>query len=114
MFKGLGIEITSITAWGGGAKNKLWRQIQADIFNLPILISSTQEGSAYGAAITAAVGTGIFSSIKEACRQWIKMKEKILPNPENVAVYDQTYHIYRSLYPKLKDDFRALSKLENV
>jgi len=111
IFKGLGIEISSVTAWGGGAKNKIWRQIQADIFNLPILISPTQEGSAYGAAITAAVSIGIFSTIKEACREWIRIKEKILPNPENVAVYDQAYHIYRNLYPKLKDDFHALSEL---
>ena len=113
-FKELGVDITSVTAWGGGAKNKIWRQIQADIFNLPILISPTQEGSAYGAAITAAVSIGIFSSIKEACREWIRMKEKILPNPENVAVYNKAYRIYRNLYPNLKDSFHGLSKLENV
>jgi len=111
IFKGLGIEITSVTAWGGGARNKLWRQIQADVFNLPILISPTQEGSAYGAAITAAVSIGIFSSIKEACREWIIIKEKILPNPKNVAVYNKAYLIYQDLYPKLKDDFHALSEL---
>ncbi|GAI28692.1 unnamed protein product, partial [marine sediment metagenome] len=29
-FKELGIEISNVTTWGGGAKNKLWRQIQAD------------------------------------------------------------------------------------
>jgi xylulokinase len=110
-FKELGIEITSVITWGGGAKNKLWRQIQADIFNVPILISPTQEGSAYGAAVTAAVSIGIFSSIKEACKEWIRIKEKILPNPKNVAVYDRAYHIYRNLYPKLKDDFHGLSEL---
>jgi len=110
-FKELGIEITSVTTWGGGAKNKIWRQIQADIFNLPILISPTQEGSAYGAAITAAVSVGIFSSIKEACQEWIRIKEKILPNPKNVAVYNKAYLIYRGLYSKLKDDFHGLSEL---
>jgi xylulokinase len=110
-FKELGIEITSVTAWGGGAKNKIWQQIQADIFNRPILISPTQEGSAYGAAITAAVSIGIFSSIKEACRKWIIIKEKILPNPKNVAVYNKAYLIYQDLYPKLRDDFHALSEL---
>ncbi len=111
IFKELGIEITSVTAWGGGAKNKIWRQIQADIFNLPILISSTQEGSAYGAAITAAVGTGIYPTIKEACQEWIKIKAKVLPTPKNVALYNQAYLIYRGLYAKLKDDFHSLCKL---
>ncbi|MFQ5835580.1 MAG: xylulokinase, partial [bacterium] len=108
-FKELGIEISSVTTWGGGAKNKLWRQIQADIFNLPILISPTQEGSAYGAAVTAAVSIGIFSTIKETCQEWIKIKGEILPIPENVAVYDKAYLIYRGLYSKLKDDFHTLS-----
>jgi len=110
-FKGLGIEITSVTTWGGGARNKIWRQIQADIFNLPILISPTQEGSAYGAAITAAVSIGIYPTIKEACREWIKIKGEVLPVPENVEVYKKAYLIYRGLYSKLKDDFHALSEL---
>ncbi len=114
IFKGLGIEISSVTAWGGGARNKLWRQIQADIFNLPILISPTQEGSAYGATITAAVSIGIFSTIKEASRQWIKIKGEVLPIPANVAVYNKAYLIHRGLYSKLKHDFHTLSKLENV
>jgi xylulokinase len=111
MFKGLGIEITSVTAWGGGTKNKIWRQIQADIFNLPILISPTQEGSAYGAAITAAVGIEIYATIKEACSEWIRIKEKILPIPKNVAVYNKAYLTYRGLYSKLKDSFHSLSQL---
>jgi xylulokinase len=110
-FKELGIEITSVTTWGGGARNKIWQQIQADIFNLPILISPTQEGSAYGAAITATVSIGIFSTIKEACQEWIKIKGEILPISENVAVYNKAYRIYRGLYSKLKDDFHGLSKL---
>ena len=110
-FKELGIEITSVTTWGGGAKNKLWRQIQADIFNLPILISPTQEGSAYGATLTAAVGIGIYPTIKEACREWIKIKGEVLPIPANVEVYNKAYLIYRGLYSKLKDDFNTLSEL---
>ncbi len=110
-FKELGIEIPSVTTWGGGTKNKLWRQIQANIFNLPMLISPTQEGSAYGAAITAAVSIGIYSTIKEACRKWTRTKEKILPIPKNVAVYNKAYLIYRGLYSKLKDDFHSLCEL---
>ena len=111
IFKGLGIEISSVTAGGGGARNKIWRQIQADIFNLPILISSTQEGSAYGAALTAAVNIGIYPAIKEACQEWIKIKGEVLPIPKNVAVYNKAYLIYRGLYLKLKDDFHSLFEL---
>jgi len=112
-FKKLDIKPSYIIATGGGAKNKIWRQIQSDIFNLPVFVANTEEASAYGASLIAAVGCGFFSSVEEACHKWIEKKKVALPNPREVRIYDEVYQIYRHLYNKLKKDFHCLSQIEN-
>ena len=108
-FKKAGIKPSYVTAGGGGARSKVWRQIQADIFNLPVFTANTEDSSAYGASLIAAVGTGIFPTVEEACQEWVKKENETIPNPEEVEVYEKIYQVYHSLYPKLKEDFHTLS-----
>ena len=100
-----GLDITEIRAMGGGAKSKLWRQIQADIYNTPVVTMNMEEGSAAGAAILGAVACGYFKSVEEACETIIKPVSCIEPIGENVKCYDDYYLTYRSLYPALKESF---------
>lgn len=52
---------------GGGAKSEVWRQMAADIFGLPVAtISGSGEGGAYGAALVAGVGLGLWKDLVEA------------------------------------------------
>jgi xylulokinase len=73
-----------------------------------VTINAT-EGSAYGAALLAAAGTGGFSSVEEACRRSIRATDRCEPNPRLTPIYEEYYSIYRSLYANLKDSFRAVS-----
>ena len=44
---------------GGGSQSALWRQIYADVYNMPIIKTNIdQQAAALGAAAVAAVGTG--------------------------------------------------------
>ncbi len=113
-FKKAGIKPSYVTTGGGGARNKAWRQIQADIFNLPVFTANTKESSAYGACLIAAVGTGVFPTIEKACQEWVRKENETVPNPQEVETYEKAYQVYRSLYPKLKEDFHVLSGLENI
>ncbi len=110
IIRSLGIPIKEVRVSGGGAKSKLWRQTLADIFNARVDVINSAEGSAYGAAILAAVGVGAFKNIDEACSKLIKVTESIYPIDKNVKKYRQTYLIYNSLYEKLKDTFEDISK----
>jgi len=49
----LGIKPHEIRLTGGGSKNRLWRQIAADIFNVEVVCPTVDEGAAYGAALQA-------------------------------------------------------------
>lgn len=108
LIRDLGLPIEQILASGGGSKSSLWRSMQADIFGLTIHSVEANEGPAYGAAILAGVGTGCFASVQDACQQFIKISDAASPEPRNMAIYEQYYEIYRSLYPTLKTSFQAL------
>lgn len=104
IFKESGAEISSIRLGGGGAKSKLWRQIQADVYGKTVEIIEADEGAAFGAAILAGVGAGAWKSVDEACEKTIRVKETVEPDAESVEKLNENYKIYRSLYSALKNN----------
>ncbi len=104
---GLG-EIKQVRVSGGGAKSALWRQILADVTNSELVTVNTTEGGAFGAALLAAVGAGVWSTVPEACQATIDVVSTTSPQPEQVAVYEELYPLYQGLYPALKPTFDAV------
>jgi len=111
MQKEMGIPITQVRASGGGGRSTLWRQIQADIFGAELVTINATEGPAYGAALLAAVGVGVYSSVEQACRSAIQVVERTTPIPGHVALYEDYYAIYRALYPALKPCFDKVTEV---
>ena len=101
----LGASVEAVRASGGGAKSPLWRSILAGVFSKPIATLQTQEGSAYGAALLAMVGTGAFGSVAEACSSAIVEQRRDQPDPDLTAAYGRSYGMFRELYPALRDFF---------
>lgn len=92
-----------IVSVGGGAKNKDWLQMQADIFNTPVVTLETEQGPGMGAAMIAAVGAGWFTDFKECSDVFVNYQSEVQPNLENVKKYEKSYAIYREIYPTIKD-----------
>lgn len=107
----MGISISEVRASGGGGRSDFWRHLQADIYNTPIVLTNASEGPAYGVAILAGVGNGVWSSVEEACRACIKKTEKISPNKKQAAAYDRYFQTYEKLYGDLKSRFVEMSGL---
>ena len=82
----------------------------SDIFKSPWTLDNAQEGAAYGAAIIAAVGIKVKSSVEEVSKEWIEETERISPGAD-VEIYEKMYSHYIELYPLLKDHFQAMSDL---
>jgi xylulokinase len=101
----LGVAVTSVRASGGGAKSPFWRQLLADIFNKRVVVLETQEGSAYGAALLAQVGTRAYASVPEACRATIREVDSTRPDAARAEVYARGHQVYRALYPALRPLF---------
>ena len=100
--------VNQVRASGGGTRSPLWRQILADVLGAELVTVNTTEGAAYGAAILAAVGTGAFASVPEACAQLVRVTGQTLPSPA-VAAYEKQYQLYRQLYPALQPLFQQLA-----
>jgi len=110
IIRGMGVEVQQIRASGGGAKSALWRQMQADVFGSPVVTTDKDEGPAFGVALLAAVGTGAYASVEEACDATIRVVSEVEPNPANSAVYNEYYPIYRQLYLDLKARFEQTAR----
>jgi xylulokinase len=98
----MGVKVESVRVSGGGARSPFWRQMLADIFAKPVAVPATQEGSAYGAALLALVGTGEYASVPEVCRAAVRIVETVAPRAEAVKVYAEGRRKYQALYPALR------------
>ena len=87
-FDELGLTPTEIRLTGGGSKSKVWRQISADVFGVPVVGLATAEGASLGGAIQAAhvAGMGTYESL---CGRLVTLDEstRCLPNPANTELY---------------------------
>ena len=109
IFRQMGIPIEQVRASGGGARSAFWRQLQADMYQAPVVTINVSEGGALGVAILAAVGIGDYKSVPEATKAIIKINEKSAPNKKMAALYEKQYGKYAALYPALKDVFPVLN-----
>ena len=111
LLRNMKIRISQIRLSGGGARSAFWRQMQADIYGATCATINAEEGPAYGAAILAAVGTGEFKDVKQACKACIKVTRTIKPDAKGKRAYKKLYDQYVRLYPALKDEFGRIASL---
>jgi xylulokinase len=98
----LNIPARSIRLGGGGARSTLWRKIQADVYGMPVDLLEAEEGAAFGAALLAGIGTGIWPDVDIACKTAVRVAERIKPDAETVSLLDRQYAVYQKLYPALR------------
>ena len=96
-----GAEAEVLRAMGGSANSLLWTQIKSDITGKPIVVPASDTATTLGAALLAGVGVGFYKDYDEAVSLTVKETRRHEPNPENKAIYDQTYQIYLELYKSL-------------
>ena len=106
---GLG-SIDQVRISGGGAKSSLWRQIIADVLDTELVTVNTTEGAAFGAALLAGVGAGVFTDVISACEATIQITGRTNPG-ESKNIYRDYYPIYRELYPSLSEQFHHIAGL---
>lgn len=105
-----GTSVEEFIAIGGGAASDLWCRIMADATGKCVRRSSTLEASSLGAAICAAVGTGMYASAKDAANAMCdKALRETRPCAENCTRYADLLSTYRELYHNLRETFTKLA-----
>ncbi len=108
LMKQAGTRVTTVYLSGGGARSAFWSQMVADVLDRKIRRLAVDEGPSFGAALLAAVGTGVFKDTAEAAKATLRLKPgsaggEILPVAGNAKAYRELYPVYCSIYPSLKD-----------
>ena len=103
ILRGLGIEVSSARASGGGARSELWLRICASVLDVPIERTVAEEGSAFGAALLGGVAGGVFTDVSKAVAAAVQTKDVVEPDAEWARAYGEQQHRFRALYPALRD-----------
>ena len=96
----------------GGAISVLWRQIIADVFDIPIVLVKRRTGAPFGDAILAGVATGVYPDFAIA-KEWAEYIEPMEPNSQNHERYMEYFELYKRLYEHLADDFQELAQIRD-
>ena len=105
VIEGLGVAVNEVRALGGGARSRIWKQMEADIIGRPVLTTTNEEAATLGAAILAGKAIGLYASVEEAAEKMIQIKERLEPVSVNRAIYDENFGTYKRLYDALSPLF---------
>jgi xylulokinase len=98
ILQSLGLSPSELLLTGGGAKSPFLRQLQAEVFGVPVTTVNREEGPAYGAALLAAVGAGAFPDLATATRATLDRQTPLSPSAAAHREYDAPYARFRESY----------------
>jgi xylulokinase len=107
IFGEMGVPVNNIRLGGGGARSRLWRQIQAEVYGKEVEIVEAEEGAAYGAAILAGVGARMWNTVDEACAAVVRVAARVKPANDALATLNRHYQAYRKVYSATRSIFSS-------
>jgi xylulokinase len=114
IFDELQVPVRRIRVGGGGARSLLWRQIQADVFGHPVETVQAEEGPAFGAALLAGVGVGIWPTVDDACDTVVQTLDHTDSRPHVAELMNRHYQRYRQVYPAMRSLVSSVPQLSYV
>ena len=107
IFREMGLPVDEVSCYAGGSRSPVWRQILADVLDLPVRWRQFADYSALGAAIVGGRGLGVLIPEEDFHGQ---ADHALLPVPENARTYRARLSTFRKIYPRLSDIFREISE----
>jgi xylulokinase len=106
-----GIRPERMLGVGGGARNRFWGQMKADVLKLDYIMSDMPDAAALGAGLLGAIAAGMFTSAQDADLPLIlENAVPIKPGAQRTLdTYDHMFKIFDSAYPQLRDLMHALA-----
>jgi xylulokinase len=108
------VQIGRLLLIGGGARSAVWRQILADVLDLPVWLPAlTTEATALGAVVAGGVGVGLFADYNVIDRL-VSPREAEHPEPARHQHYAALLDLFRQTYEALNPIFAKLAGLAAV
>lgn len=106
-----GATVRELRSVGGCSRSDLWNQIKADVIGRPLAVPKTSVGAAYGDAILAGFGAGIYRDAQKSLRDLVHRHKYFEPRAEVHERYSRVYEVFRRIYSHLKDDFDYMARI---
>ncbi len=104
----MGIGGPEIRVVGGGARSPFWLQMKADVTGRTVRTLATDEATALGAAMLAAVGGGLVDDLDDAVARCVRLGERTYdPARDTSVAYEDAYRRYRALFDAAEPTFGA-------
>jgi xylulokinase len=102
LIRELGVEVRAARVSGGGARSRLWLEIVASALGVPLELTESEEGSAFGAALLGGVAAGAFEDVRDAVARCVRVADVVEPNLAWQDAYAELHDRYRALYPAIR------------
>lgn len=113
IIRSMGVPVRQIRVTGGGARSRFWRQMQADVYGQAVHALAASEGPAYGAALLAGVGAGVWATVPEASKAMVRTTGVMRPKAAARKGYNARYANFQQLYRSLRKDFATIAAVEH-
>ena len=108
-FMAQGASITAMRVIGGGARGRLWNQIMADVFGVPVYrLAILEEATSMGAALAGGIGVGLYAGFS-AIETMNRTQAVVEPDAAAQAVYGELFPIFEATYQALVPIYERLA-----
>lgn len=94
--------VSALHATGGGARNRMWLQMKADVLGVPVTALNTADAGTTGSAMLAGIACGAFPDLEAAARTMVHPRETFMPRPDKQSLYEPLYQRYKKLHAALR------------
>lgn len=105
-------KVNEAIMYGGSSQSDVWNQVFSDVLGVGLSVPETAETTALGAAICAAVGSDMYSSVKEAAVKMVRKESEYNPRKEEKQMYSDLYdEAYKEIYERVDDLIKNAKKI---
>lgn len=106
-----GFDFREVRLTGGASRNPSFAQMFADILNMPVTVTSTDEPAAFGAALCAGAAIGVYNSPQQPHLTAGAASRTYLPDVARSRVFDERFTLYSQIAEALKAQWPAIERL---
>ncbi|MEN6636999.1 MAG: FGGY-family carbohydrate kinase [Clostridiaceae bacterium] len=91
---------------GGAARSRVWVEIFADVFQIPVEVSAGKELGTMGAAMCAGIAAGAYRDFQQAVDVFARVDYTCTPNPAAAGIYEAKFRLYQKISGQLDESWK--------
>jgi L-xylulokinase len=96
---------------GGAARSRVWVEIFADVFQIPVEVSAGKELGTMGAAMCAGIAAGEYRDFLQAVDVFARVDYTCKPNPDKAKIYEEKFKLYQKLSGQLDESWKDWERI---